>query len=616
MALNFSKEKKNIIYEKKGCFVVRACPGSGKTLIVAARFARLLAEWKLRHQGIAAISFTNVAWEEIQNYLEKEDLINEFGRHTPIGYPHFLGTIDSFINTFLFLPFGHLVMRCDERPQFIGPPHNNYEPIENEMWWNNYECKHYRCELNDFSYDEKGNVISYAPGGRNHFSKCATNPKICIKFKKKLNESGRATQLDANYFALKILRALPVIAKALVKRFPVFLIDEAQDTSTIQMMILDILLENGLSEVMLVGDPDQAIYEWRTANPKLFQGKYDIWSENSLELNENWRSTRSICAFADKISSLNKPMLPKEPELSEYDSPPAILGYEGKEELPRKVHHFVTKCKSMGIDENKIHVLTRSNMFWKEVLPGSVPKYDLSPWKPKKGKRDEASRNLIPMEGAQRIAKSRFLFDQGEFKEAFHLLEQAVCMLFKKLKVARKADLDETINKWGGLAKWRGDIYNLLKMLPETNCVLSKWVDIANRCLQAINWLSNYKFLIITQGKYKDEYANLSFDQLFIDPKFINRGAECYFGTVHSVKGQTLDAVMLVLKEKAADGKSYYNLLRKDRKEGIRENEELRIVYVALTRARKILFLAVPNECLDVWNQKFFPEDFESSASL
>lgn len=58
--------------------------------------------------------------------------------------------------------------------------------------------------------------------------------------------------------------------------------------------------------------------------------------------------------------------------------------------------------------------------------------------------------------------------------------------------------------------------------------------------------------------------------------------------------------------EKAAAGKPYHKLLKLKRKEGIRENEELRIVYVAITRARKILFLAVPHEHLGAWNQKFY----------
>ncbi|HYX05967.1 MAG TPA: UvrD-helicase domain-containing protein, partial [Bacteroidales bacterium] len=86
---SLSDKQKEIVFEKEGKFVVRACPGSGKTYSVAARFARLLKDWKFSHQGIAVISFTNVAWQEIESYLH-----NIFNIHTPIQHPHFLGTID------------------------------------------------------------------------------------------------------------------------------------------------------------------------------------------------------------------------------------------------------------------------------------------------------------------------------------------------------------------------------------------------------------------------------------------------------------------------------------------------------------------------------------------
>ena len=50
-----------MIEDKKGLFVVRACPGSGKTFSVAARFHRLLSDWEQANQAIKAVSFTNVA---------------------------------------------------------------------------------------------------------------------------------------------------------------------------------------------------------------------------------------------------------------------------------------------------------------------------------------------------------------------------------------------------------------------------------------------------------------------------------------------------------------------------------------------------------------------------
>jgi len=122
-----SEQQKKIVFEKSGKFVVRACPGSGKTYSVAARLAHRIENWKYKRKGIAALSFTNAAWKEIELQLKKS-----FNLSNKIQYPHFLGTLDSFINQHIFLPFGHLIMECQKRPVLVGEPHGswNYCPYE------------------------------------------------------------------------------------------------------------------------------------------------------------------------------------------------------------------------------------------------------------------------------------------------------------------------------------------------------------------------------------------------------------------------------------------------------------------------------------------------------
>lgn len=93
---------------KKGKVIVKACPGSGKTLCVSERIIRFINEHEDNQSGLAILSFTNVAIDEISERYEKET--NE-----KIVYPHFIGTIDSFINKYIFLPFGHLVMNCKKK---------------------------------------------------------------------------------------------------------------------------------------------------------------------------------------------------------------------------------------------------------------------------------------------------------------------------------------------------------------------------------------------------------------------------------------------------------------------------------------------------------------------
>ena len=113
--------QKRIVVCNEPRIIVKACPGSGKTFSVTARLARILKKNKLnRHQGIAVLSFTNTACNEIKMGLQEDWGINE------VSNPHFIGTIDKFINDYIFLPFGHLEMGCSFRPEIIGTEYNKW----------------------------------------------------------------------------------------------------------------------------------------------------------------------------------------------------------------------------------------------------------------------------------------------------------------------------------------------------------------------------------------------------------------------------------------------------------------------------------------------------------
>src|SRR5690554_487131 len=100
-----SEKQKNIVDSVDSRIVVKACPGSGKTYSVSARIAKLLQQGFYKHKGIAVISFTTVAAEEI-----KKSLKSDYG--IQITYPHFIGTIDSFIIQNIFLSIAHISLAC------------------------------------------------------------------------------------------------------------------------------------------------------------------------------------------------------------------------------------------------------------------------------------------------------------------------------------------------------------------------------------------------------------------------------------------------------------------------------------------------------------------------
>ncbi|NLU50655.1 MAG: ATP-dependent helicase [Syntrophomonadaceae bacterium] len=600
MFKNLSLQQQEIVFHKHGCFAVRACPGSGKTFTVAARLAYRMDNWHLNHQGIAALSFTNVACAEIAKKLE-----TSFA--SPLRYPHFLGTIDSFINQFIFLPFGHLIMNCSSRPVLVGEPHGRWSAYMKH----DYDYVQY---FDKTSYDVEDNLIQTVDASLFHFRWKPTNRDgsengniTRIKTIKKICwEKGYATQQDADYVAMKVLEKYPHIAKALVYRFPELIIDEAQDTSEIQMRIIDLLMDNGLKDVMLVGDPDQAIFEWRQAKPELFNGKFRAWERNSTILSENWRSSQSICNCTYTLSEKwTSPCTAVNPSVSEFGLRPRIITYS-KDSVSVAIKDFLNLCQKHGVtvSPEQVAVLYRSRSFASSV--NGVPALDhkRQPWLPS---------SLVTRDFAE--AKYKYTYDSSEHKEGLRKIERALYKYILGKEFCSTRELRELTDKMG-YVHWRNMVFRFVNTLPTPENSLAQWIKAVNtspdvlRCYRKI-LISMEHMGIKTQMKkfalsVDESRANVSFAELFAGELPVDPGVSYRFGTVHSVKGETFDAVLLFLTSKAGKHSKYARLLNAEPKElKDKEKEEIRIVYVAITRPRKILVLAVPSvEDKDIWEKK------------
>lgn len=569
---NLSEKQREIVLNKKGKFVVRACPGSGKTYSAAARLAWKVENWKHPHQGIAALSFTNIAWQEIKNMFD-----NEFNHNKFFGYPHFIGTIDSFVNQFIFLPFGHLVMDCKKRPVLVGEPHGSWVSGNYDKDYNRY------FDLVSFGLDDNL-VFPKIPDlfhfGYNKFYNKEGNEsghaKSIRKTKRKYWDLGYATQRDANYFAMKIFEKYPKIAKALVFRFPELIIDEAQDTSEVQMRIVDLLIENGLNKVMLVGDPDQAIFEWNDARPELFEKKYFDWKDNFIELNENRRSSQNICDFTYYISSLNSPSEAISDDVKNFSFVPEIIVYKpsSHDSIMKTIDYFLRLCKYQGIsiDNKNVAILYRSNFFIFLIDNIKKGKTNInSPWKV----NDRLTKDFV---------QGKYYCDNKNYKDGFKLIEKAVVKVLEDKNYCSVSDIKERIDKTG-FVEHRLKVYKIYRQLPETKIKLNEWVKKAKVKFSGNN--------ISIEFDIKTENADLAIDEIFATTKKEQLRKNHRLGTVHSVKGETFEAVLLFLKQKGV-GK-YYKTLLNDGKVTT-DNEELRIVYVGITRPKKLLVMAVPSE--------------------
>jgi superfamily I DNA/RNA helicase len=98
---------------------LKACPGSGKTEVVALKAAFEFRNWNKKNKGVAILAFTNNATDVIS------ERVREYAGIEKTSYPHFVGTIDSWLHRYIAHPFGHLATgykgRADDRKHDLPP---------------------------------------------------------------------------------------------------------------------------------------------------------------------------------------------------------------------------------------------------------------------------------------------------------------------------------------------------------------------------------------------------------------------------------------------------------------------------------------------------------------
>lgn len=533
-------------------FTVRACPGGGKTFAVAARLAHHLTRSDWTCSGIAVLSFTNVAWQEIE-----QQIIERFG--LTVEYPHFLGTLDSFLNRFIFLPFGHLVMDCTSRPVLVGEPHG--------VWSGKGFADSFFGQI---SFDIHGNLVALTSVG---LPKEWHTNKHFVSAKQRRIKAGFASQADANYLAMRILEEYPQVARSLSGRFPMLIVDEAQDTSDIQMRIVELLIANGLKDVALVGDPDQAIFEWHNARPDLLTNKMRLWRQDSIVLNENRRSSQRICDFTYALSSLPEPSKAVVDEVRHCAWKPRIVEYSPSQ-IMETVQEFLDdcECKGIAITRQNVAVISRSASIQAEVLGINMPSPVTDIWI----RGDPCTRDL---------ARGKYLIDRGLTREGFRIIERAVVRTMRKVPYCSDSDMEKVITGYEhNILRFRQDLCRLIEDLPQTDCQLGKWLEKARL---VVKQQLGVDLKIASKGK------RYSIPRIFAREKFVEARTAFRLGTIHSVKGETFEAVLVILRKKGV-GKTYCRILNDGAT--VTESEELRIVYVGLTRPRRLLWLAVPDE--------------------
>lgn len=135
------------------------------------------------------------------------------------------------------------------------------------------------------------------------------------------------------------------------------MVDEAQDCNTDDWDLIE-RLAGGHRNLFIVGDPDQAIYEWRGARPDLF---VNFGSDKDIILDENYRSTPKILDVANCVISNNRNRIPKDLFTRKEEGKP-VIHFHGKSET-EETEWIISQIRTLrerGVKLNDIAILYRS----------------------------------------------------------------------------------------------------------------------------------------------------------------------------------------------------------------------------------------------------------------
>ena len=278
--------------------------GSGKTRVLTYRISYLISEFGVDPSSIVAIAFTNKVAAEMKERALK--LLHGLGSGLTVS------TFHSYCAKFL-----------RKEIDVLGFP-NNFTIIDEDD-----QVKMIKDLAVDAGYKRNDDIVKHTLGFIGYY-KCkglypddivldrfsSENDKKALQFYLKYEErKDQMLSLDFDDLLLRtiqILKQFPEIREKWQKRITNILIDEFQDTNDVQYELVKLLMRDETS-LYVVGDPDQTIYTWRGANQSIileFNRNFPL--AETIILDRNYRSTKSILNAANKLISHNKKRVPKD----------------------------------------------------------------------------------------------------------------------------------------------------------------------------------------------------------------------------------------------------------------------------------------------------------------
>ena len=288
--------QKEAVLTTEGPLLVLAGAGSGKTRVLTYRIAHLVADLGIAPWRILAITFTNKAAAEMRERL---------GALLPDG------TRGMWVCTFHAMCVRMLREDADllgYTGQFtIYDDDDSRRMVRDIMQALGIEQKQYPLNM----IRSKISAAKNAMVDPDEFSRRASTPpeqkaaQVYLELERRLRAANAMDFDDLLVRALELLRTRPEVLEKYQERFRYISVDEYQDTNHVQYEIAN-LLAGRYQNLMVVGDDDQSIYSWRGADlSNILDFEKDYPEAHVVKLEENYRSTGNILAAANAVIENN-----------------------------------------------------------------------------------------------------------------------------------------------------------------------------------------------------------------------------------------------------------------------------------------------------------------------
>ena len=551
-----SSEQEAIVALPLEPIAVTACAGSGKTRTAVQRLAAMRRLHTDDRSLVVLLSFSNIAVETFRNEYAAAIRAHPGTRRDRAVE---IDTMDGFITTNVLRPHGHRVMGCGRTPFLV----EGREPFLNSFKVYDGARSHPTASL-DVSLQD--GVFVYTIGRKSQNK--IIDRRRAESAVAKLGTHGAYTHQSARYWVWRTLYDQPSLLAALARRYPHILVDEAQDIGPEHQAILEMLMQQG-SQVSLIGDPNQAIFEFAKADGTFLSGYGARAGVHAHRLSKNYRSVPSILAVANRLT-----------QRGDTASRQAKEGRHGAFYIP-----YDPKDRASAL------ATFQSLMEAAKIFPGSgvvlCRSSDLAgEWG---GYRDSQGVGVIRCFANAAISRGQ----PGKLARAFSEASAGIIGLLAPeygvltSKLAGGSD-QTTIGMRRAIWAFVRDANT---GLPAATLVAdTAWHPLLCERVRALLALLERDFGVKPGEKLGNKLAKRKLEHRpLTEMQGLDQAEIRSFSvsTVHKVKGANIDAVLYVAK------KSHVQALL----DGT-GSENGRIGYVALTRARDLFVLAVPSSCL------------------